>query len=140
MPASAANRSYGFLLHSSTYDKGVPMLLSRLAAAGLLFGAVVPGMTTTYAQDYPAKPVRIVTSGAGGASDTLARVVAQGISPPLGQPVIVDNRVAILAIETTAKAPGDGYTLLLYGTLIWLAPFLRDNVPWDPVRDFAPIS
>ena len=115
------------------------MFLGGTIALG---AGVVSGQATSTGsgQDYPQKPVRIITSGAGGASDILARLIAQGISTPLGQPVIVDNRVAIIAIETVAKAPPDGYTLLFYGTLIWLAPYLRDNVPWDPIRDFSPIS
>ena len=116
------------------------MLISRIVVCMFLGGMMVLGAGGVSGQDYPSKPIRILTSGAGGASDILARLIAQGISAPLGQPVIVDNRVAIIAIETVAKAPPDGYSLLFYGTLIWLAPFLRDNVPWDPVRDFSPIT
>ena len=116
------------------------MSTARIAARMFICGLAVLSTGMAAGQDYPNKPVRIVTSAAGGASDVLARVIAQGITGPLGQPVIVDNRVAIIAIETVAKAPPDGYNVLFYGTLIWIAPFLRDNVAWDPVRDFAPIS
>ncbi len=95
---------------------------------------------TAYPQAYPRKPVRIVTSEAGGNFDMVARTLAQGISGPLGQQVLVDNRAGVIAIETVAKAPPDGYTLLLNGTSIWLSPFMRKNVSWDPVADFAPVT
>ena len=91
-------------------------------------------------QAYPNKPVRIVTGAAGGGDDFIARQIAQGITIPLGQPVIVDNRANVVSIEVVMKAPPDGYTLLLSASSIWLAPLLRDNVPWDAVRDFAPIT
>ena len=69
------------------------------------------------AQDYPNRPVRVVTSAAGGGSDFAARMVAQGIAGPLGQQVIVDNRgSAILSSEFVSKAPADGYTLLVNGS------------------------
>ena len=91
-------------------------------------------------QGYPLKPVRIVTSEAGGNFDLVSRTIAQGVSPALGQQVIVDNRAGVIAIETVAKAQPDGYTLLLNGTSIWLSPFMRSNVAWDPVADFAPVT
>jgi tripartite-type tricarboxylate transporter receptor subunit TctC len=58
----------------------------------------------------------------------------------LGQPVIVDNRNAVISAETAAKAAPDGYTLLISGGSLWLLPFLRDNVSWDPIKDFSPVS
>jgi tripartite-type tricarboxylate transporter receptor subunit TctC len=90
------------------------------------------------AQPYPAKVIRIQTTEAGGFPDTVARLLAQGLSTSLGQQVIVENR-AIAAVDLVAKAPPDGYTLLFYTSVLWLSPFLRDNVSWDPVRDFAPV-
>ena len=66
-------------------------------------------------QDYPTRPVRIVTSPAGGGSDQAARLVAQGLSPLLGQQVIVDNQPAILAPVVVAKSPADSYTVLVAG-------------------------
>ena len=89
--------------------------------------------------DYPDKVVRIVTAQPGGGNDFVARLVAQGLSNSLGQPVIVDNRGSI-AIETAAKGSPDGYTLLLYTSVVWLAQFFRKNVPWDPIGDFSPIT
>ncbi len=89
------------------------------------------------AQEFPTKPIRIVTSAAGGGGDLSTRVIAQGVSGPLGQQVVVDNR-AVIGAEFVAKSPPDGYTLILYGSNIWTAPLLQ-STPWDPVRDFSPI-
>ena len=92
------------------------------------------------AQNYPIRSIRMVTSEPGSGTDTLARLLAQGMSPSLGKQVVVDNKGGgILAIDNVLKAPPDGYTLLLYGTSLWLSPLMRDNSPYDPVRDFAPI-
>ncbi len=91
------------------------------------------------AQNYPAKPVRIVTVAPGSANDIVARLIAQELRPVLGQTVIVDNRGTIAA-EIVARAPADGYTLLLYGSAVWLSPFIRSNTPYDPVKDFAPLT
>ena len=92
-----------------------------------------------YAQNYPNTFIRIVTTQAGSGNDFTARVIAPAISGGLGQQVIVDNRGAI-AGEVVAKAQPDGYTLLCWGSPLWLAPFLREKVAYDPVKDFAPIS
>jgi tripartite-type tricarboxylate transporter receptor subunit TctC len=89
-------------------------------------------------QNYPVRPVRVVTTEPGSGLDLSARVIAQGISAPLGQQVIVDNR-PVNSIEIVAKAPADGYTLLAYGSPIWIMPMLRD-VTYDAVNDFSPIT
>ena len=103
--------------------------------------AMVVGAGVVHGQAYPYKTIRIVASGVGGGSDFTARLIAQGISGPLGQPVIVDNRAnAIVQGETVSKSQPDGYTLLLGGSAIWLAPFLQDKVPWEPLRDFATVT
>ena len=91
------------------------------------------------AQSYPDKPIRMLTSEAGGGSDFVARLVAQGTSMHLGQRVIVDNR-GMVSAELAKHAQADGYTLILYGSPLWLSPFLRDKLPYDPVRDYAPVS
>ncbi len=93
---------------------------------------------TAAAQPYPVKVIRIETTEAGGYPDSVARLIAQGLGARLGQPVIVENR-AIAAVEAVAKAPPDGYTLLFYTSVLWLSPFLRDGVSWDPQRDFSPV-
>lgn len=92
------------------------------------------------AQSYPVRPVRIVTVAPGGTPDLIARLISQGITDSLGQPVIVDNRVGIVGIELVSKAPPDGYTLAVNGQNLWILPFLLSNMSYDPVRDFAPVS
>jgi tripartite-type tricarboxylate transporter receptor subunit TctC len=105
----------------------------------LTVAAALLGAGHAAAQTFPAKPVRIVTSAPGNSDDLAARLIAQGITSGLGQQAIVDNR-GVVAVEIAAKAPPDGYTLLLYGSPMWLAPFMRDNLPYDPVRDFTPVT
>ncbi len=93
------------------------------------------------AQPYPSKPIRVVTAESGGASDLLARLIANGISGPLGQPVVIDNRMGgILLAEVIAKAPPDGYNLLIYSGTIWVGPLLREKMPYDPIQDFSPVT
>ena len=92
------------------------------------------------AQRYPVKPVRILTVVPGGTPDLISRLISQGITSSLGQPVVVDNRAGIVGIEIAAKAPADGYTLAVNGQNLWILPFLQSNLPYDPVRDFAPVS
>jgi tripartite-type tricarboxylate transporter receptor subunit TctC len=111
--------------------------ISGLAFAALSMWAL--GASAVRSQDYPSKPVRIITSGAGGGSDLVSRLVAQGISGSLGQPVIVENRGSGIVASSVAQAPPDGYTLLGSPGSLWLAPFLG-KVTYDPLRDFAPIS
>ncbi len=111
--------------------------LQRVALACLCLSAVYG---YSVAQSFPARPVRIVASDVGGGNDFAARLIAQGLTAGLGQQVIVDNRGGIVGSQTVAKATPDGHTLLLQGSAMWLLPFMRDGVPWDPERDFAPIT
>jgi tripartite-type tricarboxylate transporter receptor subunit TctC len=97
------------------------------------------------AQDYPSKPIRLIVPDAtGGSPDTLGRILAQKLSESMGQQVIVDNRpgaAGILAAEIAAKAPPDGYTLFMTTTSVYaIIPNLRKNLPYDPVKDFVPLS
>jgi tripartite-type tricarboxylate transporter receptor subunit TctC len=101
--------------------------------------------TAVAAQGYPTKPVKlIVADAAGGAPDQLGRILAQKLSESLGQQMIVDNRpgaAGVLGADIAAKAPADGYTLLLTTTSIYaLIPSMKKNLPYDPVKDFVPIS
>ena len=96
---------------------------------------------TVWAQNYPNRPVRVVTSAPGGSSDFAARLLTPGLASGLGQPVIIENRGGgVAAIEIVAKAQPDGYTLLYYGSILWLLPLLQDHVPYDTLRDFAPVA
>jgi len=97
------------------------------------------------AQSYPARPIRLIVADApGGAPDQLARILSQSLSAVLGQQVVVDNRPGaggVLGAEIAAKARPDGYTLLMTTTAIYaILPNLRKNLPYDPVKDFVPIS
>jgi tripartite-type tricarboxylate transporter receptor subunit TctC len=111
----------------------------RALGALLVFLAGAAGAAGLQGQPFPTKPIRFVTSEPGGGNDIVARMLADGLTASLGQRVIVDNR-GIIAAEIAKNASPDGYTLLIYGANIWLLPMLRDNVPWDPLRDFAPVT
>ena len=94
--------------------------------------------------DYPTRPVKvIVPSPPGGGTDILARVLAQHFSKGLGQPFVVENKPGagnMIGIESVARSPGDGYTLLVTASTLALNSVLYKKVPYDPVRDFAPIT
>jgi tripartite-type tricarboxylate transporter receptor subunit TctC len=103
--------------------------------------AVLLSVANAVAQSYPSKPIRMVISGTAGTSNFAARLIAQGLTNSLGQQVIVDGREGgVIAAEFAAKAPPDGYTLHLNGSALWLLPYMRTHVSYDPVRDFAPIT
>jgi len=115
----------------------------RLAAiACIAAGALSPGMSA--AADWsPTRPLRIVTTDVGNSNDLLSRLLAESLTPALGQQVIVENRGGAgggLAVEKLKAAAPDGHTIMVHGTSIWLLPLLRKDVPWDPFSDFAPIS
>jgi tripartite-type tricarboxylate transporter receptor subunit TctC len=109
-----------------------------LLSAMLLFSSV------TSAQTFPAKPIRIVVPfGPVGLPDVLARVVASKMSESIGQQVIVDNKPGaggIIAAQFTAQAAADGYTIMLTGTDYAITPALHAKLPYDPLRDFAPVT
>ena len=105
----------------------------------MVLGALALPSTSAWPQAYPSRPVRIVTSEPGGGNDILARIIADGLNNSLPQRAIVDNR-GIVAVEIAAKAAPDGHTLVVYGATIWLMPFLRDKVAWDPLKDFTPVT
>ena len=96
------------------------------------------------AQPYPTKPVRLIVGLApGGATDIMARTLTPGLSEELGQPVVVDNRpgaAGSIGAGIVAKAPPDGYTLFLASSSFTSNVVLEKNGPYDPLRDFAPIT
>ena len=108
-------------------------------------GAHAQTAATGSGQGYPVKPIRLIVPNApGGGTDTVARAISEKLNPVLGQPIIVDNRGGAggrIAAELVARAPKDGYTLLLgsAATLI-TGPALDRDRSYDPVKDFAPIS
>ena len=95
--------------------------------------------------NFPNQPIHIVVgNAAGGGNDILARLIGQKLSDRLGQPVVIENKAGasgVIAAQFVAKARADGYTLLMapIGTLI-VNPAVMPNLPYDPQRDFAPIS
>src|SRR5215813_13551525 len=100
---------------------------------------VALGAAAVLAQNYPSKPIRIVTVEPGGTADLAARIIAQGIAGPLGQAVIVDNRPSAVTGELVAKSAPDGYTLLVGGNGLLITPLLRKTA-YDVIQDFAPIT
>ena len=119
--------------------------MKRLHCVVLLLMACALCATGASAQPYPNRPVKlIVADSAGGAPDQLARLIAQKLSDNLGQQVVVDNRAGaggVVGAELAAKSAPDGYTLLLTTTAIYaILPNLRKDLPYDPVKDFVPVS
>ena len=92
-------------------------------------------------QAFPNRPVRIVTTDAGGGTDFVARIIAPRLAGALGQQVIVENRggSVIIPAGVVSQASPDGHSLLFFANPLWLLPFLQDHVPYDPVKTFAPI-
>src|SRR6267378_4369665 len=118
------------------------MIVKRSIVA---IAAAIAAVTLAHAQSYPAKVVKIVSPFApGGPGDLLPRAIAAGLSPMLGQPVIVENRpgaASIIAMQAVAKSPPDGYTLIFTSvTSLAINVSAYKNLPYDPVKDFAPIA
>ena len=106
----------------------------------LSLGLMLLGAGVAAGQSYPGKPLRIITGGVGGGNDVSARLVAQGLSVSMGQQTIVDNRSSgAVTAEAVAKAAPDGYTILVYGSTIWITPLMQ-KTPCDAVADFAAIT
>jgi tripartite-type tricarboxylate transporter receptor subunit TctC len=108
---------------------------------GIALAAMLGATAAVSAADFPRKPIRIVTADAGGGSDMVSRLIGQGWTAAWGQQVVVDNRGGgTIAGEIVAHAAPDGYTLLYYGPTLWLLPLMRSGVPYDTLRDFAPVT
>lgn len=118
------------------------MLRLALPAAGL--AALLAAGAGWAQQPYPSKPIRVIVAFApGGIADFAARSVSQKLSESLGVPVVVENRAGaggITGAEVVAKSPPDGYTLLVTSISHTINPSLRKNLPFDAVRDFAPVT
>lgn len=109
----------------------------RTVAVLLMLAAAHAGVA--HAQDYPMRPVRIVTATPGGGNDYLARMIAPALSSAVGQQVIVDNRPSRLVGGIVARATPDGYTLVVGGGTMQFLPLL-EKTDYDVLTDFAPIS
>ena len=118
------------------------MQVTRCISLGFLIGLVLT--VPVRAADWPKQPVTVVVPfGAGGNTDTMARMVSQRLQERLGQPFLVDNRGGAggaIAMAQIARAPADGYTLVFAASpQIQIVPLLR-QVNYDPIKDFVPIS
>jgi tripartite-type tricarboxylate transporter receptor subunit TctC len=112
----------------------------RLAAWILTAAAAVPAADAAWGQAYPARPIRFLTTGLGGSTDLAARTVAQGLTDSAGWSVVVDNRGStIVASDMVSKAPPDGYSILVITDGLWRGPLFQ-KMPFDPVKDFAPVT
>ena len=113
----------------------------ELAAGAVASSAIA---SVARAQSYPMRPVKLIAGAApGGAPDLFARIVADWLSPRLGQPLVVDNRPGAgsnLATEAVVRAPADGHTLLMVTAMNAFSTGLYDNLSFDVVRDIAPVG
>jgi tripartite-type tricarboxylate transporter receptor subunit TctC len=113
-------------------------------SAAITLAMLCAGVASAQAPAYPAKTVRILVGFApGGGIDVAARFYAQKFSESMGQSFIVDNRPGAsgnIAAEVVSKAPPDGYTLIMVSITHSMNPSLFDKLPYDPVKDFAPVS
>jgi tripartite-type tricarboxylate transporter receptor subunit TctC len=121
--------------------KGMAMARTRFWLAAIM--ALAPA--TLCAQAYPVKPIRMmIPFPAGGGSDTMGRVIGQKLSERLGQPVVIENRPGAggsIGADVVARAAPDGYTILLGSTSELVQyPNVNPKIPYDPLRDFAPIT
>lgn len=127
------------VLHGRRPGAGLSAVAAMACACGL------PASAPAQDARYPEKPIRfLVPFPPGGATDIVSRLVGQRLAERLGQQVVVENRAGgsgIIATEAVARSPGDGYTLLLGNTgILAINPHLYAKLPYDPVRDFAPVT
>src|SRR5436190_15734828 len=114
-------------------------------ASALAITLVVPFAAAATAQNYPSRTVTVVVPfPAGGSVDGVARIVVQKLNETLGQNFIVENRAGgaggIVGAGYVTKAAPDGYTLMLTASIHIITPFLHKQMPYDAVKDFAPIT
>jgi tripartite-type tricarboxylate transporter receptor subunit TctC len=125
-------------LHSFTHSLLHGILSTFIGGFAI---ALMPG---AQAQPYPYKPIRmIVISAPGGSTDILSRTVGRALTEGMGQTFVLDNKPGgggIIASETLATAAPDGYTILMSNTSHSVLPSLHAKLPYDPIKDFAPVS
>src|SRR5262245_52004046 len=118
--------------------------MRRALLLGALAAIVVTAAGAAGAQDWPARPLRVIVAGAAGSSlDIPVRAVTERLKETLGQPLVVDNRPAAggtVAADAVAKSAPDGYTLLMaFNGPLAYAPFLYARLPYDPQKDLVPV-
>jgi tripartite-type tricarboxylate transporter receptor subunit TctC len=116
-------------------------MMPRVGVSVVWIALMLLNSVAASAQTYPVRPIRVVTAEAGGGGDVVARIVGNGLTASLGQQIVVDNRAgnAVIQADIVGKAPADGYTLLVSGNTFWILPLLQ-TVPYDPLRDYSPIT
>jgi tripartite-type tricarboxylate transporter receptor subunit TctC len=114
---------------------------SAVATCLVAMAAVAPA---AQAQTYPDRPIKMILPfGPGGPTDSVARIIAQRVGARLGQPIVVDNRAGangLVGTEAVARAPADGYTLLVAPTAHAINPSMYKKLPYDTLRDFASVA
>ena len=112
--------------------------------AFVVAGAALASSADALSQTYPSKPVRVIVPlAAGGPTDVLARTISQNLGETWGQVMLIDNRPGAntnIGTAAVAKSPADGYTLLLTVNNLTINPSFYQNLPFDPLKDFSPIS
>jgi tripartite-type tricarboxylate transporter receptor subunit TctC len=118
--------------------------LLRYLCVAFSFVLLASGLNAASAQSYPTKSIRLVVAAPpGGGTDFIARLIGQHLSIALGQSVVIDNRGGAggnIAAEIVARAPADGYTLLMVAASHAINPSLYHSLSYDPVKDFTPIT
>ncbi|TAK82348.1 MAG: tripartite tricarboxylate transporter substrate binding protein [Betaproteobacteria bacterium] len=121
-----------------------PIQTARCFFSGVALATFLAALPCLAQAQYPSRPIRMVIGySAGGPADALARTIAPRLATHLGQPVIVENRPgadANIAMETVVRAAPDGHTVLLESSAISMNPTLYRKLPFDPVKDLAPIT
>ncbi len=115
------------------------VLTLRYPVYRLLVAAMILSSAAASGQSYPNKLIRIMTGEIGGSTDFVSRQIGNALSGPLGQSIIIENRVGIISIETVARSQPDGYTVLVAGTNFWINPLFQ-TTRYDAVNDFSPIT
>jgi len=119
--------------------------MNKLLIINILFMSSATAWAADPAAGFPSKPVRILGQGAGSTADYLSRYVGQKLNEKWGQPVVVDNRAGAggtIPTDVVAKAAPDGYTLVMghAGTHVSAVTLYGKNLPYDPIKDFAPVT
>ena len=119
-------------------------MLAKEPLIRILASVLACAAPCAFAQEFPSKPVRFISPFApGGGTDTLGRTLAPSLSRALGQNVLVENRPGastIIGTELVARAPADGYTILIMSPSYTTNPFVRSKLPYDPLKDFTGLT
>lgn len=117
----------------------------RRMGAAVLAACLLALAGPSFAQSWPTRPIQlVVASGAGGTADIMARIIGDKLSPMLGQPIVIENRLGAgghVGAASVARANPDGYTLLISGQPTHsVGPYLFKSLPYDPMRDVPPVA